>query len=85
MPVSNEWPPERDPGARPRLDKEAMRERDDRIARLRREGLSQRQIAARLGITAGAVQRAISRLRAGTQPPPQRTSRPARHQSRFGR
>ena len=77
--------PERDPGARPRLDGEAMRERDARIARLRRQGVSQRLIADKLGISTGAVQRAVARIRAGTLPPPERTLTSARHRSRFSR
>ena len=56
--------PERDPTDRTRLDGEAMRERDDRVAALRRQGVPFRVIAARLGMSLGSVQKSVRRTNA---------------------
>jgi DNA-binding CsgD family transcriptional regulator len=74
--------PERDPDYRRRLDAEAMRERDARIAKLLRSRVPFRVIAARLGMSVGSVQKAVARIRAGGLPP-ERTLPAPRHRSRF--
>jgi DNA-binding NarL/FixJ family response regulator len=58
---SGKLPPERDPGARPRLDGDAMKVRDREVARLRRQGVSYRMIAARLNMSLGSVQQSVRR------------------------
>jgi DNA-binding CsgD family transcriptional regulator len=77
--------PERDPGPRRRLDGQAMRERDQRIAELLAAHVPFRTIAARLGISLGSVQKAVARLRgAGTERETRITRTPS-HRSRFDR
>ena len=65
---SGRLPPERDPGARSRLDGQAMRERDEQVAKLYRAGVPFRAIAARLDMSLGSVQKAVQRIQAGRSP-----------------
>jgi hypothetical protein len=75
--------PERDPGRR-RLDGEAMRRRDEQIAKLIKAHTPWRVIASRLQISLGSVQKAVARINGVT--PRQRTTRtPPSHRSRFDR
>ena len=53
--------PEFDPGARRRLDGDAMLERDAAVARLLRAGLTYRAVAARLKMSLGSVQKSVKR------------------------
>jgi hypothetical protein len=50
-----------DPNDRPRVDPEAQRNRDAEVARLRRARVPFRTIAERLGMSLGAVQKAVQR------------------------
>jgi DNA-binding CsgD family transcriptional regulator len=54
---------ETDPNHRRRVDGQAMRERDAEVARLRSQGTPFRAIAERLGMSLGAVQKALVRAR----------------------
>lgn len=58
---SGRLPPERDPSARGRLDGDAMIKRDREVARLRRQGVPLRVIAARLGMSLGSIQKSVRR------------------------
>lgn len=53
--------PERDPTMRRRLDGDQMMARDREVARLRRQGVSLRGIAERLGMSLGSVRLAVKR------------------------
>jgi hypothetical protein len=53
--------PEFDPSIRRRLDTQDMRERDAEVARLRRQRVPFRVIAARLGMSLGSVQKSVRR------------------------
>jgi len=68
IPMTNPVP-ERDPGSRPRLDPQAMNERDAAIAKLLARGWSYRAIAAQLHCSLGTVTKAVTRLREGPRPP----------------
>lgn len=60
---SAHWPtPERDPGSRQRLDREQMRERDDKIAKMLKQHVPYRTIAARLNMSLGSVCKAVNRI-----------------------
>ena len=50
-----------DPNDRRRIDAEAQRDRDAEVAKLRRQGVPFRVIAARLGVSLGCVQKAVRR------------------------
>ena len=52
---------ERDPNDRRRVDPETQRNRDAEVARLRSQGTPFRAIAERLGMSLGAVQKAVRR------------------------
>ena len=54
--VNGKPPPERDLGARTRLDAEAFHARDLKVRRLLEAGWSQRAIAARLYMSTGTMQ-----------------------------
>jgi lambda repressor-like predicted transcriptional regulator len=55
---------ESDPNTRHRLDGQEMLERDERVARLREQGVPFRVIAVRLGCSLGSVQKAVRRVQA---------------------
>jgi hypothetical protein len=74
--------PERDPGARRRLDPEAMRERDALIAKMLAAHVPYRRICARLGMSYGSLQQSVRRLR-GEVVQRERVVRVPQHKSRF--
>jgi lambda repressor-like predicted transcriptional regulator len=55
---------ERNPNTRHRLDGQEMLERDERVARLREQGVPFRVIAVQLGCSLGSVQKAVGRVEA---------------------
>ena len=54
--------PENDPTGRRRLSAEAMLDRDEQVAALRAQGVSLRQIGARLSMSLASVQLAMRRI-----------------------
>lgn len=62
--ISDREAPEFEPGARRRLDGDEMLARDREVARLRRQNVPFRVIAARLNMSLGSVRLSVKRARA---------------------